>query len=167
MRRLFKEKKHGFTILETLVVIAIIGIMAAVILASLNDVRKKGRDAKRKIEITQIGRLLSAGSCYVPNAGPGEYDLMVLVPELTVKYPQLSQYITMIPKDPSGNETESKYMYIVNAVGKCAVFANLENADEPVTLPGLSGPTPGGGTGVLEASSSGWNGTPKYFQVSN
>ncbi len=167
MRSLPKNKNRGFTLIETLVVVAIIGVLAAVVLASLSGARKKGRDAKRKVEISQMGRLLSAGSCYLPNAGPGEYDLMVLVPELTVKYPQFSQYVTMIPKDPSGNETESKYIYIVNASGKCAVFANLENADEPVTLPGISSPTPGGGTGVLEASSSGWNGTPKYFQVSN
>lgn len=161
-----QSKKSGFTLIETLVVVAIIGVIASILLVSLNTVRKRGRDAKRKAEVAQVGRLLSA-SCYLPDAGPGEYDLLVLVPELAAKYPQYTQYVTRIPKDPAGTETESKYVYTVNVSGRCAVFANLEYEDEPVTLTALTAPTPGGGTGVLEAASSGWNGTPKYFQVSN
>jgi hypothetical protein len=58
-------------------------------------------------------------------------------------------------------------MYTVNNNGKCAVYANLENQDEAVTLLNISTPTPGGGTGVLEATSAGWNDSSKYFQVSN
>ena len=47
------------------------------------------------------------------------------------------------------------------------VYANLEREEEPVTLPLVTAPGPGGGTGVFESTIEGWNGTKKYFQVSN
>lgn len=158
--------KKGFTLTEILVVIAIIGILAAIISISLFSARDKARDSKRKTEVSQIGRFLTLG-CYVPDAGAGEYDLVPLAEEILTKYPDYRKYLSEVPKDPkTGTETESKYIYIVNTEGKCAIYANLEHADTPVTLT-ITIPTPGGGTGVLKAETSGWNGTPLYFQYSN
>jgi len=157
----------GFTLIETIVVIAIIGILSSIILVSLFGARNKARDVKRKTEISQIGRFLTV-SCYLPDGGEGEYDLVPLANEILSKYPQYSKFLSNIPRDPkTGSETESKYIYTVNTNGtKCALYTNLENAAEPVTLT-ITVPTPGGGTGVLKAESSGWNGTPLYFQFSN
>jgi len=158
---------RGFTLVEILVVIAIIGILSSVILVSFSGVREKARDARRKLEISEIGKFLTM-SCYLPDGGVGEYDLIPLAQEILNKYPQYSNFLSGVSKDPkSGTETESKYIYIVNTDGtKCAVYANLENNQEPVTLP-ITVPTPGGGSGVLKADSPGWNGTPLYFQVSS
>ena len=160
-------KKHGFTLIETLVVIAIIGILASVILTSLLGARDKARDIKRKAEISQIGRFLVM-SCYAPDAGDGDYDLMPIAQELLIKNPQYSQYLKMIPRDPkSGSDTESGYRYIVGESGtKCAIYANLENENEPTTL-NIVVPTSKGGTGVFRAASDGPNNTPLYYQYSN
>jgi prepilin-type N-terminal cleavage/methylation domain-containing protein len=49
-----KNKKFGFTLLELLVVVAIIGILVTVIIVSINSARAKGRDAKRMSDIQQI-----------------------------------------------------------------------------------------------------------------
>jgi prepilin-type N-terminal cleavage/methylation domain-containing protein len=43
--------KKGFTLVELLIVIAIIGILSSVVLASLNAARSKGQDAKVKSQI--------------------------------------------------------------------------------------------------------------------
>jgi len=47
------------------------------------------------------------------------------------------------------------------------LYGNLENGAEPITLPAITSPTPGGGAGVFQAAAAGWNGTNKYFQFSN
>lgn len=159
--------KRGFTLVEILVVLAIIGILAVSVLLVVKNTLNKGKDAARKADITQMGRILSA--CYLPESGGGQYDIVLLLDEIFRAKPQYKAYIRRIPKDPRvGTDTQSGYTYIVSDDGaKCAVFANLENQNEPITLRNLTDPTPGGGSGVLRGNSTGVNGTKIYFQVSN
>jgi prepilin-type N-terminal cleavage/methylation domain-containing protein len=159
--------RPGFTLIETLVVVAILGILASIMFVAFSNAKDKARDTARKAEISSFGRFLKLG-CYTPDAGPGEYDLDVIATELAAKNPQYAQMVSNLPKDPkSGTVSVSGYNYIVDISGKCVLYANLENAGEQVTLPGISSPTPGGGTGVFEAPSAGINGSTKFFQYSN
>jgi len=163
-----REGGRAFTLVEMLVTVAIIGILASIVMPALNSALKSGRDAKRKASVAQIGRFFSMGACFAPSGGPGDYDLGDLFGEVLAKNPQFSQYISAVPKDPrGGTEAVTKYRYVVSDdLNKCAVYANLENAGEETTLK-VTSPTPGGGTGVLQADTPGPNGTTKYFQVSN
>jgi general secretion pathway protein G len=48
------KKQGGFTLLELLIVIVIIGILALLIIPNITSAPKKARDTKRKTDITQI-----------------------------------------------------------------------------------------------------------------
>jgi prepilin-type N-terminal cleavage/methylation domain-containing protein len=64
--------KKGFTIIELLAVIAIIGILSAIVLSSLSTIRAKSRDSKRQADMAQMKLAMElfydANSRY-PNCG--------------------------------------------------------------------------------------------------
>jgi prepilin-type N-terminal cleavage/methylation domain-containing protein len=50
----------GFTLIEILLVVAIIAIMTALVMANLNDARKKARDTARKADLGNIAKALES-----------------------------------------------------------------------------------------------------------
>ena len=52
------ETKRGFTLIEILVVIAVIGILASLILVGLSSVQKRGRDARRIADLREAQHAL-------------------------------------------------------------------------------------------------------------
>lgn len=157
------KSRTAFTLIELLIVIAIIGVLVTISLVFFGNTRDKARDTKRKFDIGQIGRFLFLGNCYVPSAGFGEYDLTEIMAEIKTIYPQAQSLPTI--KDPkTSSDTESMYRYQVTATDKCIVYANLENKEETPTLLGLIAPEAGKGTGILVGSTPGVNGTHIYYQ---
>lgn len=57
---MFKKKNNGFTLIELLAVMSIIAVLSSIILVSVNSVRKRGRDARRISDLTQIKLALHA-----------------------------------------------------------------------------------------------------------
>jgi len=127
-----KEKDHqeekGFTLLEMLVVIAIIGLLASIMMLSVSRARQKARDVRRIGDIEQLQKLLelyahdhqddapyeypSGGNaicsvhegdddiCWVSNAGSW-------IPSLI-----LQGYATVLPQDPRGFPAWEPYKYL-------------------------------------------------------
>jgi len=89
MKNLLKQRK-GFTLIELLVVIAIIGILASIVLASLNQARRKSRDARRIADIKQIQLALEL--YFDDNAA---YPDNITVADLVTP-----GYMTAVPLDP-------------------------------------------------------------------
>jgi general secretion pathway protein G len=55
-----KSKQTGFTIVELLIVIVVIGILAALVITTFNGIQQKGRDTERQTDIKAVHGQLEA-----------------------------------------------------------------------------------------------------------
>lgn len=123
-----KHTNKGFTLVELLVVVAIIGLLAGIAVVSVNSVRVKARDAKRIADVKQIQNALelynnTKGGAYPPASGEIILAGKVISSGDTNKPGGITDdagkageiYINVIPDDP----TEGRdYKYL-----KCAANA--------------------------------------------
>lgn len=68
-----RHNQAGFTLIEILVVVAIIGVISGVVFTALSQARLKGRDSKRKGDLVQLQKALeiyyNTNSGYPSTAG--------------------------------------------------------------------------------------------------
>ncbi|KKW21376.1 MAG: hypothetical protein UY64_C0022G0001 [Parcubacteria group bacterium GW2011_GWA1_51_12] len=108
----------GFTLIELIVVIAIIGLLSSIVLTSLTRARQKARDARRVADIRQIRNALELFA----TSNNGEYadTIAVLASD---------KFMPVEPKDPStaasypyDNYTDSTRGACVVASGTCLFY---------------------------------------------
>lgn len=59
MQKTMRTSGAGFTIIELLVVVAVIGILSAIIITSFTEVRQKSRDTERLSDVREIEKALN------------------------------------------------------------------------------------------------------------
>lgn len=94
--------KRAFTLIEILVVIAIMAVLAGGLLYSTNNAREKGKDARRKDDLKTLGTALVAyyadNNKYPPAAAGGQLDYVSDAANPWI--PDLEPYLNKFPKDP-------------------------------------------------------------------
>lgn len=128
-----KSSRKGFTLIEMLIVIAIIGILSSVVLVGLGPVQRRGRDARRQSDLRQTQNALELyfNKCgHYP--GSSDCDSPIGSPSwsgMTNALIGASIGINQIPKDPSPTQD---YAYETNDSGTGYVLmATLEDANNP------------------------------------
>jgi prepilin-type N-terminal cleavage/methylation domain-containing protein len=143
------NKRRGFTLIEILIVVAIIAILASVVLVGLGPTQSLGRDARRVSDLHEVQNGLElfynkSGAYPVPTVatwGPattaGTFSNLLTTANIGV---------SVIPNDPN---TANNYVYAWTAAGGSYILAaTLENgsggswaAYQPPTIPTFVGET--------------------------
>jgi type II secretion system protein G len=108
-------KSRGFTLIELMTVIAIIGVLAGIVVVSLGSAKASSRDAKR---IADIKVIQSALSLYYSDNSKYPGYTSVATQSNTLTTVLTPNYLGAVPKDPTG--ISYKYVgYTSNASGNC------------------------------------------------
>jgi prepilin-type N-terminal cleavage/methylation domain-containing protein len=132
------SKRKGFTLIEMLIVIAIIGILASIVLVGLGPVQRRGRDARRQSDLRGVQTALEL---YYHKCGhyPGgatcqpasNEDWAAMVPSVT----GATIGISKLPNDPSSGQT---YFYGTDGP-RYIVGAKFEDGNNPALNDDIDG----------------------------
>lgn len=135
--------KKGLTLVELLVVMAIIGILAVIGLGQFSATRRRARDSVRKADLDNIAKAIQL--YYVDHEDfPGTHEGKIAIFDLPDNPEDLIQdydwgeefkvgdtvYMSKLPQDPSAGQT---YCYLKACPGECNyfIYARLENQNDP------------------------------------
>jgi prepilin-type N-terminal cleavage/methylation domain-containing protein len=118
----------GFTLIEILIVVAIIAILASVVLVGLGPTQQAGRDARRISDLSEVQNGLELyynknGNYPDPSSGQTWSALQTLLTGAGVG-------VSSVPSDPSSNRSY-QYWWSVGATSY-VLGATLENANNSV-----------------------------------
>jgi general secretion pathway protein G len=129
------DRNHGFTLMELLIVMVLLGILALIGMPTFQGTQRKSRDGKRKADLVQIGKSLEmyandTSGIYPTSSGGKIVGCGGSACEWGAAFANGSTvYMQKLPKDPVG----SQYYYyepVGSARKSYRLWARLENTDD-------------------------------------
>jgi len=108
--------RQGFTLLELLIVIVILGTLATFIIIRLTGGEKSARDARRRSDLRQYQTVIEA----YKSSRDGYFPSRVSIQYVT-QYLCLDFSLTVCPDDPQS--PTSRYRYVTNGSGSAIINA--------------------------------------------
>src|SRR3989339_1399937 len=134
------KRKRGFTLLEILMVIAIIAILASIVILAINPNRQlaKVRNTQRQMNLGEINKALqqyyidnrsypisvTTTLTEICNTGATSSPNSVDCTDLVDLSPLVPTYLVAIPTDPQASGTSTGYMVMKNSSNKIVLLAS-------------------------------------------
>lgn len=141
--------KRAFTLVELLVVMSIIGVLAALAVGSFRTAQVRGRDAQRKSDLKQIAHSLElfyADYGRYPDASAGNISACSYNPTLATGTSCTwgaseftdgkTVYFKVLPSDPLEAQSYTYEIVAGSSNQKFKLFATLENSEDQDCLGG-------------------------------
>ncbi len=119
-----KSKKCGFTLIEILVVLAIIGLLTGLVFTATNKARSRARDARRMSDMRQV---FTAQEMYKSNK-----EFYFTSPEADF-IPAIGDYLPEI-KDPQDPTKTYQWLANTDCYDKFCAYATLEGTTTCLTV---------------------------------
>lgn len=133
---IFNFIKKGFTLIELLIVIAIIGILTAIVTTNLQSVRQRARDTRRKSDLRAIQQSLRLYYNDAKSFPTSSTDFQINGCEGTACSwggtftTGNTIYMSSLPTDPSSSTVVVTYKYFSNSDDSYILVASLENGSD-------------------------------------
>lgn len=152
------KKQKGFTLIEMLIVVAIIGILSALILVGLSQFRSRGRDARRIADLKQVQNALEiyyTRNSFYPTAPAGNASQKWAA--LTAAITGAGIGLNQVPQDPLATASNgvSYYYQDCNSSQNYVVAATLEDVNNQAFRDSAKGSSAGSCTFGIECGAAG------------
>lgn len=129
--KLKNKNIFGFTLVELLVVISIIGILTMIGAVAYSGAQKKARDTQRKTELDALSKALMM--YYNDNGVFPALDIFANPDNVLTGFGGGTVYMAKIPVDPKNSDPYTysyRYKEVDGKVKIFYLFANLENTND-------------------------------------
>ncbi len=130
-----KNKSKGFTIVELLIVIVVIGILATLVIVTFTGIQQKARDSKRK---TDVGAVQAALESYY--SSNNTYPTLANLQDSTWLKTNLKGFDPSALQDPKGASTSTVGATASSTQYGYVVTADTGTVDTPVTCDAAATP---------------------------